>query len=156
MMTQHVVRSAAAAMQPPPPALLNNITSSEKRARDTPKQGKDGGKGRPANAQKVATSGISNNPVDNVVIPASLQHLLKKGLDQKQANKNLRAAFDLDKKAMYQVFQNRCRNCWTGGKGFISHPMSYCRRLGNTCHVECIKCNNGSIHWAEDCPSNKK
>ena len=68
-----------------------------------------------------------------------------------QANAAMKAAFDLDKKALYMVFSLCCKNCFAAGRGWVQHKLNVCRKT-NPCVIECLKCNNGSAHWLEDCP----
>ena len=157
MMSSHVVASAASALTTAPVHITYESSSRSSASDGAPptkvaRKGK--GQGKASKSTTPRPSGEQSSSV--VVIPESLKHILHPGLTPKEANAAMTEAWHVDKQGSWKVFKSHCRNCWAGGLGFREHSLSECRKLGTACYLECLKCKNGSSHWAEACPLAKK
>ena len=155
MMSARVVQSAAAALHAPVQSsvAVHVDQPMPKRAKidKTPAKGK--GKGGNT-TRKPEEWNAPQGTMDFKKLPAVLKQHLKPNLSVIQANAALKEAAVHHKNELYSVFRIYCRNCWAGGRGWISHSLSTCRQSGSACSLECPKCGSGQFHWAESC--NKK
>ena len=154
MVQQYFVQTAASSVRHPlplPSHMTGDVQSNKRAKLDNNTKGR--GKQTPA-LPKYKPMGQDKPNKDSLAagsIPSSIKRLLKDNLTVAQANSAMRAAFDLDKKASYLVFSMFCKNCYAAGRGWVQHKLSVCRK-SHPCSLECSKCNNGSIHWLEECP----
>ena len=106
-------------------------------------------------ADQKKEAALFETAMDYNRVPDVIKAFIRPGLNVTQANKALRDALHADKNALYVIFYHWCRNCWAAGKGWVKHSLAQCRQAGNPCVLQCPMCNNGQLHWAEQCPKKK-
>jgi hypothetical protein len=112
----------------------------------------NGKRGKHSNIRAMAEQYAES--MDYGKVPSTIKHLIRPGLNQQQANKNLQEAMRVDRDGLYSIFYHYCRNCWAAGRNWVKHSMSACRGAGTPCALECPTCT-GMYHWAESCPKKK-
>ena len=174
MMYNMMVRSAASAAQmasPPvhaqrlalpaphvPASQVAPEPSSKRRRGGSSKGSKGAGKSAlaPSSLSRKAEYGdiMPSSANDYSKVPGVLKDIIRPHLNPTQANAALHKAMKVDRDALYALFKHSCRNCWTGGRGFVVHTLQVCKQ-SNPCTLECPACKSGQYHWAEQCPKNK-
>ena len=62
------------------------------------------------------------------------------------------------KKGLYEIFATKCRNCYFSGIGYDfvpNHTVLECKLAGASCFMDCRICDDGSMHWVDNCPNKK-
>ena len=107
----------------------------------------------PADTQRNNQSVRVKTESGTLDIPAFAKQWFHNNTTQKQAANVLSQYYSEHEQLFRKVFGKICRNCYAGGRGLKNHNVTQCHSKGNTCYINCPKCNG--IRWMQDCKVKK-